>query len=185
MKEKEFRQYIFPFTWQVYAGGILLLSISILPMLALGVGAVVFFLILIGLYLYFVLKRYREYRSFLDDLSGQGKLTPVCEEFSSAHVWLNDGIRTGANHIFCKKQPVLYLYSDILNLYEYEHKTNFVTDQRCLCAVIKGGKRVILCNLKKTLKQNPEAIELLKTLMMKNPSITLGYQNSKAVARQN
>lgn len=183
MNDKEFRRFIFPITGITYAAGVMFLVVSILPMISLGIAGIAFFLILFGLYLYYVVKRYRSYRSFLDEHIRQGDLEQICAEFSSAREWLNGGIRTGTSHIFCKKQPVLYTYSDILNLYEYVHQTNFITDQRCLCAVVRGGKRVNLCNLRATLKKNPEAMQLIQTLLQRNPSITLGYQNSKLVAK--
>ena len=153
-------------------------------MISLGIAGIGFFLVLYGFYLYYVVKRYRSYKSFLDEHTKQGNLEQICAEFSSAREWLNGGIRTGTNHVFCKKQPVLYLYSDILNLYEYEHRTNSVTDKRCLCAVVREGQRVELCNLRTTLNKNPEAIQLIQTLLQKNPSITLGYQNNKLAAKK-
>ena len=184
MPEKEFRKFIFPFNWSVYAAGLFIAFFSIL-MISLGGPGIIILVILLAVYVYYVLKRYRSYKDLLNSHAQQGDLESISLDFASAKSWFKDSIRTGKLYVYCKRQPVLYAYTDILNLYEYEHRTNFVTDQRCLCAVIRGGERVRLCDIRTTLKQNPEAMQLLQTLLARNPSITLGYENSKVFTKEN
>ena len=122
---------------------------------------------------------YKEYLDFIATHQQAGNLDDVAADFAAGKAWFNDRIRTGQTALYIKGVPCLLDYDDILNLYEYIHKTNYVEDERQLIAVIKGGTKISLCKLKKNGQSNQELLLFLAFLFQKNPDVTVGYSRSK------
>ena len=180
MIEAEFRKFISPMTRRAYISCIIVVLFTAMMVAFMGVQAL-FLLALFGL---LFIRPWCTYRKFLNEHMQQGDLEAISADFNAARPWLNGAVRTGQKYLYCRGQAFLYTYPDILNVYEHDFSMAFISVEKGLCAVIRGGRRVTLCNIKTTLKQNPEAMELLKELLARNPSMTFGYQNSKAAAQK-
>lgn len=98
------------------------------------------------------------------------------EEFISAIPMRKDSVRFGKNYIFIKHSGKLLKYSDIKQVYQYIHKTNFVENERALKYIDLNGKHRKICNLLLREKSNDELSQMISIIMCKNPNVKIGYR---------
>ena len=115
-------------------------------------------------------------KRFFDRIEQDLCLPNIETEFINAISMRKDSVRFGENYIFIKHSGKLLKYSEITQVYQYIHKTNFVEDERALKYVNVKGKHCKMCKLELREKSNEELQEMLCIIMSKNPYIKIGYR---------
>ena len=78
--------------------------------------------------------------------------------------------------IFIKGSGKLLEYSEIVQIYQYIHKTNFIEDERALKYRDSKGKERRLCRLELGDKSKDEMLQMIDIICRKNPTVKIGYR---------
>ena len=184
MNEEQFKKFIHPGYGALYAAGVvaaLALAIAIViwntgsPVIVLLIGFGIAALIL---YSWFSLCK--DYNRFLSLHKEKGDLDQIVQDFSNAKSWFKDQIRTGKEHLYCRRTlNYMIPYLRILNLYEQVHSTNGAEDRRNLIAVLEDGKKEDISTLPLRGTGTPELSDFYAFIAQKNPRITFGFNEAK------
>lgn len=115
-------------------------------------------------------------RQFFKKLERDRQLQAAAEDFDRAISMRKDRIRFGKNWIFMKGSIRLLRYEEIVRIYQYVHKTNFIENQRQIKYVGTDGKTRTMCNLRLRGKSDEEVKRLIGLIYSKNPNIQIGYR---------
>jgi len=113
---------------------------------------------------------------FFKYLEEDAAFDDVSAEFEKAVPMRKNSVRFGENYIFIKRSAKLLKYSEITQLYQYIHKTNFIEDERALKYVDARGKHHRLCKLELGEKSKDELLTMVGMVLSKNPNIKIGYR---------
>jgi len=116
-----------------------------------------------------------DYPRYFQSLEENGQMQWLLQDFSHATSCLNDSLRFGYSCLYAKGQGKLIPYTDIVRVYQYIHKTNFVEDRRELKYINREGKELSLCKLKIRGKSDADVRTIIAMLYAKNPAIQIGY----------
>ena len=123
------------------------------------------------------LSRFRSSIESYDSQHGNGKLE---EEFNASNSALDGNLRMSENYLFGYHTATFIRYEEIRKIYVYVHRTNGAEDQRALRIETSGGKTRTLCNLPRKgayrKVNHPDLTEVLKIVLLKNPSVQIGYK---------
>lgn len=121
------------------------------------------------------IKERRGFRAKLDKMEAEHTLDELLAEFDQAEPVLHDGMRLGTRHVFPHKNGDMIPYEQIVRVYQFVKKRNFIEVSRELCAVVANEKKPrTLCSLRK--KKDEEELKRVVTMMLlKNPAIKVGY----------
>lgn len=150
--------------------GVMSLTVDV-PLLAsllfLGVGGMLFVL---------ALNAIRSFPRYIQSLEESGQMQPLLLEFSQSRTVYNDNLRFGYHNLFAKGFGSVLPYSDIVRVYQYIHRTNFVEDRRELKIINRKGQELTLCQLKTRGKSDNDVRQIIGMLLYYNSSIQVGYQ---------
>ena len=113
---------------------------------------------------------------FFKKLTNNAEFEKIEEDFGKAVPKRKDSIRLGEKWVFIKSRGKILPYSEIKQVYQYIHKTNFAEDKRALKYVDLKGRHHILCGLELNDKSNPEMMDIMRVLISHNPTIKIGYK---------
>lgn len=109
-----------------------------------------------------------------NEVAESAEASVIIREFTEPEFSPQPELRLGGTYIFAQKSGLLIKYDDIVNIYQYIHKTNGVEDGRELRA--KTATRIVtLVKLKLRGKGDDMAARIVGFIMAKNPKITVGY----------
>lgn len=97
-------------------------------------------------------------------------------DFEYAVSMRDDRVRFGEYYIYIKRSGRLLKYSEITQVYQYVHKTNFVEDERALKYVDTNGKHRKMCKLELRDNSNAELSMMVSMILKKNPYVKVGYR---------
>ena len=177
--EKDLRNYLHPgitaFIGTMFYGLILLFSIFTGNTSAMPIG----FLVFGGLAALCAIAPFRKIsdaNAAIDSARITGKADSLLQEFSSGEQFFRDNLRAGEHWLFGRKTGTILEYSNIRQVYQYVHKTNFAEDRRELRAKTIDNKTVTLCRLKVKGADDAELRQFLMKVLSYNPTIQLGYR---------
>ncbi len=163
--------------------GIVLCLIGVAMAIGFGIGAVAFMVVLsvivavIGLFMTISsIKDAKKLNQWLDEMEATGKLPYILQEFSTAPAFFKNALRLGSTYIFSKNRGEILRYENIERVYQHVSKTNGAEDARSLCMRTKDGKVYTLCYLPIKGKGDQELMLALQVMLMRNPSIQIGYR---------
>lgn len=144
-----------------------------------GIGAMGIFVVLAGFgaLLYVPSKKKQvEMKKFLDAAEAEGRIDLILADFQTAGSSFENKVRLGQQWVYGQKMDALIAYSEIVQVYQYVHRTNFVEDRRTLKAKLVSGKTVDVCTLPARGKGDQELKSVIMYMLMKNPNIKVGYK---------
>ena len=95
-------------------------------------------------------------------------------DFARAYPFVKGKVRLGEYYVYGKYSGNLVKYSDIVQVYQYIHRTNGFEDQRQLKYVDPNGKTRTLCKLRLKGKSDSEVRDILTIILRKNPNVKIG-----------
>lgn len=117
------------------------------------------------------------HKKFFEELAKETELCQRIEEdFSKSVPMMKNRIRFGETWIYKKNSTKLLKYNEIIQVYQYIHKTNFVENERALMYVDLKGKQRKLCNLLLHDKSRDDMMKMISIIHTKNPSVKIGYR---------
>ena len=116
-----------------------------------------------------------DYPRYFQSLESNGQMKWLLQDYAHATPCLNGNLRFGYSCLYAKGQGKLIPYTDIVRVYQYIHKTNFVEDRRELKYINREGKELSLCKLKVRGKSDADVRMIIGMLYQKNPGIQVGY----------
>ena len=116
------------------------------------------------------------FASFLKKIKAEGIYELAKKDFESAVSLVEDRVRLGKNYIFSKGKSRLLKYEDIVQVYQYVHKTNFIENERALMYVDINGSTRKLCNLKLRGASDGDAMKMIGIIVQNNPNVKVGYR---------
>ena len=177
-KKRELTEYLKPRdNLMLIVMGIFMIVFSFMAILAeIPVLLLLFFLGVGVMMLVIGLRSMLDYPRYITALEQSGKLRLILQDFSQAHSMVNDGIRFGHKLLYSKGAGRVMSYSEIVRVYQYIHRTNFVEDRRELRCTTRDGKTLTLCRLKTRGKSDGDVRLAVMMIHQKNPSIQIGYK---------
>ena len=82
----------------------------------------------------------------------------------------------GNNWIYKKGTARVITYSEIVQVYQFVQKTNFIESERMLKYVDTKGKTRTLCDLELRGRSDEELKQIIGMIYIKNPGIKVGYK---------
>ncbi len=157
------------------------------PLLVLGVAlmasgeilGIVVGLFLLGMGCMMIWTYYSNVRALnqaFQELERRGQLDGVLRDFAESHPVLNGELRLGVNYLYGRRCGHLLSYGQITKLYQYVHRTNFIEDRRELKVSAGLEKELTLCKLARKGKADEELKTVLGFILLKNPTIHIGYK---------
>ncbi len=111
----------------------------------------------------------------IDEFEKQGTLHVILHDFETAGTAFKDSLRLGQNYLFGKETGNIFTYNDIVQMYQYIHKTNLIEDTRILKVKTSAGKTLDLCKLPLRGKGDDELSQVFAYVKGKNENIYIGY----------
>jgi len=122
----------------------------------------------------------RRLNKAIEEYEAQYGADALVKDFNASRPVINDHLRLGEEWLFGKRTATIVRYEQIKKIYMYVHRTNGVEDRRALKIETAAGKTLELCNLPTKgvfKKQNhPDVETILKVILIKNPSVHVGYK---------
>ena len=116
-----------------------------------------------------------DYPQYIQALEQNGQMQWILQDYSQAQRMLNNDLRFGRYYLYAKGQGNVIAYNDIVRVYQYIHRTNFVEDRRELKYVNKNGAELTLCKLKLRGKSDADLRMVIGMLYQRNPALQVGY----------
>ena len=116
-----------------------------------------------------------DYPQYIQALEQNGQMQWILQDYSQAQCMLNNDLRFGRYYLYAKGQGNVIAYNDIVRVYQYIHRTNFVEDRRELKYVNKNGAELTLCKLKLRGKSDADLRMIIGMLYQRNPALQVGY----------
>ena len=131
--------------------------------------------IFIGIMLLSMIPLWRSNR-FFKSLEEQGITAAVEADFANAQPMRKGSILFGNNWIYKKGTERVIAYSEIVQVYQFVQKTNFIESDRMLKYVDTKGKTRTLCDLELRGRSDEELKQIVGMIYIKNPGIKVGYK---------
>ncbi|MGN0528055.1 MAG: zinc ribbon domain-containing protein [Eubacterium sp.] len=104
-----------------------------------------------------------------------GDFVTISENVKTNHIYEDNIIYASSEYILSKKNNyVLIAVEDVLCMYQYIHKTNFVVDETALVLVNKYGEKI---NIKYNKNDKDKIKEIILRLQPLCPNAVLGYNS--------
>lgn len=111
----------------------------------------------------------------IKEIEQRGELPLVLHDFEMAETAFNDALRMGQTYMLGKGTGGIFTYNDIVQIYQYIHKTNGLEDSRMIKVKTSDGKTHDLCKLPLRGKGDDELSQVFAYVKGKNEKIYLGY----------
>ena len=111
---------------------------------------------------------------FFRKLEADGVADQVQADFAKSMPMRKDHVRFGERWVFTKGSVRLRQYSEIWQVYQQIHRTNFVEDRRELRCVDVNGKDSCLCKLELRGASDEEVRKMAAMIYAKNPNVKFG-----------
>ncbi len=131
--------------------------------------------VFVGIMLLSMIPLWRSSR-FFKSLEEQGIAAAVEADFAKAQPMRKGRILFGNNWIYKKGTARVITYSEIVQVYQFVQKTNFIESERMLKYVDTKGKTRTLCDLELRGRSDEELKQIIGMIYIKNPGIKVGYK---------
>lgn len=112
----------------------------------------------------------------LAEIDSNGGTQFLINDFKSGGKAFKDALILGQTFLIGKHTGTIITYNDILQIYQYVHKTNFVEDTRILKVVLAQNRKTVdLCPLPLRGKADNEAAQVINYILSRNPNVKVGY----------
>jgi len=172
---KKFKKYMTPYTlgWKLGTA----LSVFIIAMfLGLMVQENEFSfapLVVFGVLLAVCLAPLFRANRFFKQMESQN-INAIEADFARAYPFVKGKVRVGQTYIFAKASGKLVKFTDMIQVYQYIHRSNGIEDKRLVKYVDANGKHRDLCQLRLKGKSDSELKDILHMIQQKNPTIKIG-----------
>lgn len=119
------------------------------------------------------LRPYFKARKFFASLAGEN-INAIEHDFNRAYPFVKGRVRMGETYVFSKGSGQLVKYSDMVQVYQYISRTNFIESKRMLRYMDANGRHHELCQLRLRGKSDDELKDMLRVIMRKNPNVKIG-----------
>ncbi len=172
---KEIESFIKPGVSTIYIGGVLLLF-GIFSSYSLGHPGVLIFMLAVAVLINIVTWRdLQKWKESINKIQETGLSQEVVTDFHRARSYFGGELRLGDRYIFGKKSARVLKYSDLRNVYQYIHKTNFVEDSREFRGKTVSDETVEICKMQVRGKSDAELMTVVTEILKKNNRVTVGY----------
>lgn len=111
----------------------------------------------------------------VNEIEQRGELPLVLHDFEVAGTAFKDSLKLGQMYMFGKENGGIFAYNDVIQIYQYIHKTNGLEDSRMIKVKTSDGKIHYLCRLPLRGKGDDELRQVFAYIKSKNEKIYLGY----------
>ncbi len=113
----------------------------------------------------------------LAEIDANGGTQILLNDFRTGGKAFKNLLILGQTFLIGKNTGTVITYSDIIQIYQYVHKTNYVEDSRILKAVIVPDRKVVdLCRIPLGGKGDDELRQVIGFILSKNENIKVGYK---------
>lgn len=113
----------------------------------------------------------------LAEIYSKGSTQILLNDFRTGGKAFKDLLILGQTFLIGKHTGTVITYSNIIQIYQYVHKTNYVEDSRILKAVIAPDRKVVdLCRIPLSGKGDDELRQVIGFIVSKNENIKVGYK---------
>ncbi len=148
--------------------GIMLLTteVAIMCLLFFGAGAIM-------IWLFFSTEK--SINQHLNDLESTGVMPQVLLDFKQGEQHFNGKLRIGQYYLIGKGSGQVLPYQEIVQIYQYVHKTNGAEDSRAIRVKNKKGIEITLCSIPIKNKGIVELQDVIMKIAIRAPGIKIGY----------
>lgn len=108
-----------------------------------------------------------------------GDMQILLDDFKNGIQFFKGSLILGQRFIIGKNSGNVLYYSEIIRIYQYIHKTNFVEDMRVLKAVNNKRNVINICALPLRGKGDSELTIAINHILSKNPNVKVGIENDR------